>query len=228
MDFCLKKINEGYCLGYNCFIFELIEDDFKLLDFTINDLSNPLSDYLKSHDVRIAFYIKSKKSITSDIKEEVIICIDELKKCIDFSKKFFQNPQECPTIIHIGGAKGDRRYTMEKFCNILEENFEKTDISRIAVINDEKPSLFSVKDLLPGVFYRLKTPIIFRSTSYPTNQGNLTLNESLFLSASTWERTINPIFIYLPSEFDEFQSDQSSPFDLQLDIIFDNRLPDPK
>ena len=228
-DFCYQKIKEGKSLGYSCFIFELVEEDFSILDFTDCSDLEELRDLIEEKDTRIAFYIKSKKSLTSDFTEDIVVAIEELKKCIAFSKCITDIPQESPVIVHVGGAKGDRKTTMERFCTILESNFKEDEISRIAVINDDKPSLFSVKDLLPGIFYRLKLPIIFRSISYPTNQGNLTLNESLFLAASTWNRQVNPIFIYLPDGVEApDMAGKTSPFGLQLDIVFDNKLPDPR
>lgn len=228
-DFCYQKVKESHSLGYDSFIFELVEDDFKLIDFTNCSDTLSLKQYIITNNIRIALYIKSKKYLTSDFGEDVVTAIDELKKCIGFSICLTDSHCHSPVILHIGGAKGDRRGTMERFCKVLEENFNPNEIRRISVINDDKPSLFSVKDLLSGIFYRLRIPIVFRSTSYPTNQGNLTLNESLLLSASTWPRTSNPIFIYLPDESENIDIEgNNSPFGLDLDIIFDNKLPDPK
>jgi len=225
-DFCLNKILEGVKLGFSCLIFELSETDFRVLDFSIDNASvEKLLSAIESTNVRIAFYIKSKKHLTSDIKEECNSAIEEIKTCADFVIKLGLKPQESPIIIHVGGAKGDRRNSMEKFCDIIE-NMLPDYIKYLAVINDDKPSLFSVKDLLPGVFYRLRLPIVFRSMSYPTNQGNLTLNESLFLAASTWKREHNPIFVYLPDKT-PLKEGQKRPFGLELDIVFDNRLPEP-
>ena len=228
-NFCMEKIKEGVTLGYNCFIFELSDEDFNTLDFSNCEELKDLKKVIDDNNIRIAIYIKSKKFLTSDVPSDAIIAIDELKKCLDFCYCISPVPQVSPVILHIGGAKGDRKTTMEIFCSVIEENFTSDEIKRIAVINDDKPSLFSVKDLLPGVFYRLKLPIIFRSTSYPTNQGNLTINESLFLAASTWERSINPIFFYLPNSSEAPDlSGKTAPFGLQLDIVFDNKLPDPE
>lgn len=228
-EFCSRKIAEGRKLGYSSFIFELTEDDFKILDFSPNlSLEEYLIHSLEDNNIRIAIHIKSKKHITSDSEDDVDIAIQDLRKCIEYIKGLDAVPQMYPIILHIGGAKGDRKLTMEKFCKTLEDNFISSDLKYLSVINDDKPSLFSVKDLLPGVFYRLKIPIVFRSTSYPTNQGNLTLNESLFLSASTWDRSINPIFVYLPAGTERLEEEQTSPFGLQLDIVFDNIIPEPK
>lgn len=227
-DFMNRKINECLTLGYRCFIFEITDEDFETLDFNVTESEKELMDrYLNDDGIRVALYIKGKKYLTADSDDEIRESHTQIVLCLDFIKNFKINDyQQMPIILHVGGAKGDRRGTMEDFCKKVECWFQEEDIKRLAVVNDEKPSLFSVKDLLPGVFYKIKIPIVFRSTSYPTNQGNLTLNESLFLAASTWKRTVNPIFIYLPGNT-QLEQDQTRPFGLELDVIFDNKLPEP-
>jgi|694.fasta_scaffold56231_5 UV DNA damage repair endonuclease len=227
-DFMLRKISEGLNIGYKCFVFEITDDDFDSLEFNVTESAGEsLNNYINNLGVRVALYIKGKKYLTSDSEAEILSAHSQIVSCLDFIKKLdIKDFQEVPIILHIGGAKGDRRGTMENFCKKIECWFHEDDIKRLAVVNDEKPSLFSVKDLLPGVFYRIKIPIVFRSTSYPTNQGNLTLNESLFLAASTWKRTVNPIFLYLPSNTN-IGSEETRPFGLELDFVFDNRLPEP-
>lgn len=226
-DFVISKIIEGSNLGYKCFVFEISEEDFNTLDFGVSlEQKEKLISKIKQGN-RISIYIKSKKYLTADYAEEIEESANQIIACCDFINSFeFFKSQEFPLIIHIGGAKGNRKSTMEDFCSKISEYLEPVHIQHLAVVNDEKPSLFSVKDLLPGVFYQTKIPIVFRSTSYPTNQGNLTLNESLFLAASTWKRTINPIFIYLPGKT-SLEEEQTRPFGLELDVVFDNRLPEP-
>ena len=226
-EFMERKILEGINLGYKCFIFEISDDDFDVLDFEVHgDVRQSLNQHIQK-GIRLAIYIKGKRYLTSDSADEINEAHSQITTCLNFVKSFtVQEYQEFPIILHIGGAKGDRRGTTEDFCKKIEKLFEPDDIARLAVVNDEKPSLFSVKDLLPGVFYKIRIPIVFRSTSYPTNQGNLTLNESLFLAASTWKRTVNPIFIYLPGNT-QINDEQTKPFGLELDFVFDNRLPEP-
>jgi UV DNA damage repair endonuclease len=227
-DFMLKKIGEGLNIGYQCFVFEISDDDFGVLDFNVSkDEKSSMDYYLNNKGIRVALYIKGKRYLTADSDNEIQEAHNQIVFCLEFIKNFGVNDyQQMPIVLHIGGAKGDRRGTMEDFCKKVECWFQEDDIKRLAVVNDEKPSLFSVKDLLPGVFYRIKIPIVFRSTSYPTNQGNLTLNESLFLAASTWKRTVNPIFIYLPGST-QLEDEDTRPFGLELDFVFDNRLPEP-
>lgn len=225
LQFCTSKVEEGLKLGFKCFIFELSDTDFSVLDFRITEGKEKLKLMLEENGARISFYLKTKKHVTGDDPMEVALACDEILICCNFLEELDLKPQEASIITHIGGAKGDRKASMEKFCETVESKLTSSNISYLAVINDDKPSLFSVKDLLPGIFYRLNIPIVFRSTSYPTNQGNLTLNESLFLAASTWKREHNPIFIYLPSKV-ELKEEQTRPFGLELDIVFDNKLPE--
>ena len=227
-DFVTNKISEGISIGYECFVFEITDDDFDVLDFNVSEgAKESMNSFINDKGIRVALYIKGKKHLTSDSEEEISDAHSQIVLCLEFIKNFqIKEYQEMPVILHVGGAKGDRRGTMEDFCRKIETLFLPDDIKRLAVVNDEKPSLFSVKDLLPGVFYKIKIPIVFRSTAYPTNQGNLTLNESLFLAASTWKRTVNPIFVYLPGST-KLGDEDTRPFGLELDFVFDNRLPEP-
>lgn len=226
-NFILEKIREASHLGYKCFVFELVDEDFNALDFNVNtEQVKNFTDQI-GIEIRIAVYIKTKKHVTSDSIKEVDEAFTQIKKCLDFIRSFqFFGVQEFPIILHVGGAKGNRKSTMDDFCRKVSERLKPEEVQCLAVVNDEKPSLFSVKDLLPGIFYKINIPIVFRSTSYPTNQGNLTLNESLMLAASTWKRTVNPLFIYLPGRI-KLENEDSRPLGLDLDVVFDNVLPDP-
>jgi hypothetical protein len=223
----LEKIKEASNLGYRCFVFELIDEDFNVLDFSVNpEQIQSLTDQI-GIETRIAIYLKTKKHVTSDSEKEIEDAFFQITKCLDFIRAFqFFGAQEFPIILHVGGAKGNRKSTMEDFCQKVTLRLKHEEVQCLAVVNDEKPSLFSVKDLLPGIFYKVNIPIVFRSTSYPTNQGNLTLNESLLLAASTWKRTVNPLFIYLPGKV-KLEDESSRPFGLDMDVVFDNVLPNP-
>jgi len=230
LTYFLNKILEIKKNGFKIFVFEFLETDFGYFNFNKNseDEIKILHDLLKDGGIRIGFYIQSGNFLTSPIDEFLDNAISEICTIT----KFYTNvgipkDKECPLILHIGGAQGDRKKTMEKFC----QNFERLDEdckNIIAVINDDKPSLFSVKDLLPGIFYQIKVPVIFRTSAYSTNQGSLTLRESLYLAASTWGIKNNPIFIYLPNDIESISAEEINPYGLQLDILYDNQIPEPK
>ena len=61
--------------------------------------------------------------------------------------------------IHLGGAYGDKESAMERFC----ESFKRLPDSvktRLTVENDDKASMYSVKDLYEGVHKKIGIPIV--------------------------------------------------------------------
>ena len=56
--------------------------------------------------------------------------------------------------IHVGGAYGDKKSTLKRFC----QNFQLLDNEtkrRLVIENDDSPNEFSVKDLFDGVFQHI-------------------------------------------------------------------------
>jgi UV DNA damage repair endonuclease len=178
-------------------------------------------------DIRIAFYIKSKYNIISTDNDSKKKAREEILKIGDFIDELDAGKFDVPLICHIGGAKGNRKKSMTEFCKLFDNLPWRTQ-KKICLINDEKPSLFSVKDLLSVTYIEKKIPIVFRTSSHRTNQGGLTYKESFFLAASTWAERANPIMFYCPSNQDETVTIKDlNPYNLIVDVAFDNNLPDP-
>jgi UV DNA damage repair endonuclease len=136
-------------------------------------------------------------------------------------------------LIRIGSAYGNRKATMKNFCERTKK-LGKSSSSRLCVMNDDKPSLFSVTDLLSGVYYETGIPICFRILPHQFNDGGLSIREALFLSCSTWKSEHKPVFIHSEAKaVDEFGFPiDSKPsdylfhriptFGLGIDIIIDS------
>lgn len=221
------RIKELIPTGHTSFIFEISDFDFEKILIPDDSEIERISYYIDDLGFRIGFYLKTGNyfsttdSLAGEKSKIEIVSIGRTMRALQLP----EGP-ESPLIIHLGSAQGDRKGIMEKFCEFhatLSEDIR----NRICVINDEKPSLFSVKDLLPGVTATNQIPIVFRSISFPTNQGNLSYRESLFLAASSWPKESSPIIIYLPYG-KTLESDEMNPYGMSLDIIFDNHLPDPE
>jgi len=220
------KIKELIPTGHTCFIFEITDWDFEKSFIPSDSEIERINHFIEDLKFRIGFYIKSGNYFSTTDTNTEEKAVSEIK-LIGGMMDLLKLPSDfvSPLIIHIGSAQGDRKGIMERFCEfhyLLPDSLK----NRICVINDDKPSLFSVKDLLPGVTASNKIPIIFRSTSFPTNQGSLTYKESLFLAASSWPKGTSPMIIYLPHGT-TLTRDEMNPYGINLDIIFDNSLPDP-
>ena len=107
-------------------------------------------------------------------------------------------------VCRIGSAYGNRKKTMSSF---LREYKSLPDFvrSKIILTNDDRPSLFSVKDLLSEVCLENNIPISFRSLSHYFNSGSLFHGDALKLSCSTWPKGRIPLIIH--SESKSFNSD---------------------
>jgi hypothetical protein len=214
-------------IGYKLFIVELSEKDIDLSTDVTEFEKERFFHYLDDLEIRIAFYIKSKNHVISTDADSKKKSKSEILKIGNFINEIDAGRFDIPLICHIGGANGNRRKSMMDFCKFFDTLPWRVQ-KQIAIINDEKPSLFSVKDLLSVTYIEKKIPIIFRTGSHRTNQGGLTYKESLFLAASTWAERSNPIMFYCPSSQEETITIQDlNPYNLIIDVAFDNNLPEP-
>ena len=100
--------------------------------------------------------------------------------------------------IHCNGVYGDKISAMDRFC----KNFEKLSPAvqgRLTVENDDKASMYSVKDLM-YIHERIGIPIVFDYHHHLFNTGDLSEQEALELAISTWPNDIKPIVHYSESK----------------------------
>ena len=93
--------------------------------------------------------------------------------------------------IHCNGVYGDKKSAMDRFC----ENFKRLSPSvqsRLTVENDDKESMYSVKDLM-YIYEKIGIPIVFDYHHHKFQTGDLTEEQALSLAVSTWPKGIKPI-----------------------------------
>jgi UV DNA damage endonuclease len=118
--------------------------------------------------------------------------------------------------IHCNGVYGDKQSAMDRFC----KNFERLPESvqtRLTVENDDKASMYSVKDLYEGIHKRIGIPIVFDYHHYKFNTGEQTEQEALEMALSTWG-DIKPVVHYSESRSEE-QLDESIKPQAHSDLI---------
>ena len=96
--------------------------------------------------------------------------------------------------IHCNGVYGDKLSAMDRFC----KNFERLPESvqtRLTVENDDKASMYSVKDLM-YIHERIGIPIVFDYHHHKFCTGDLSEREALELAISTWPDDIVPVVHY--------------------------------
>lgn len=122
--------------------------------------------------------------------------------------------------IHVGGAYGDKQSAMDRFC----KNFERLPDSvktRLTVENDDKASMYSVKDLM-YIHERIGIPIVMDYFHWTFNTGEQTEQEALETAMSTWPQGIVPVCHYSESRRQEDPKAKSTAHSDYIIGHFDN------
>ena len=123
--------------------------------------------------------------------------------------------------IHCNGVYGDKKSAMDRFC----ENFlrcSESVRSRLTVENDDKASMYSVKDLM-YIHEKIGIPIVFDYHHHKFCTGDLTEEEALKLAVSTWPKGITPVVHYSESKALHENNTKEKP---QAHSDYINSLPD--
>ena len=175
-----------------------------------------------THDVRITSHPGPFNVLTSPHSHVVENCVKDLTEHGDVFD--FMGLSRTPwnkINIHLGGVYGDKESAMDRFC----KNFEKLPESvqtRLTVENDDKASMYSVKELYDGIYKRVGVPVVFDYHHHRFCDGGLTEQEALELAMSTWPKGIVPVVHYSESRSIEQEDDKIKPqahSDYVLDYI---------
>lgn len=119
--------------------------------------------------------------------------------------------------IHVGGAFGDKTSALARFAENymrLPDNVRK----RLAVENDDKANMFSVKDLL-WLHEQTNIPITFDYFHHQFCPGGLSEEEALLAAVSTWPNGITPVVHFSSSK--KKNEDPSSVATAHADYLYE-------
>jgi len=173
-----------------------------------------------THGVRLTSHPGPFNVLTSPHKHVVENCIKDLSDHADVFDMLGQSRTPYNKInIHIGGAYGDKESAMERFC-VNFERLPDSVKSRLTVENDDKASMYSVRDLYDGVYKRIGIPIVFDYHHHQFCTGDMSEKEALELALSTWPEGITPATHYSESRRDE-QEDETIRVQAHSDYVHD-------
>ena len=161
-----------------------------------------IGEYAKKNSMRLTFHPGPFNVLTSKNSNVVKNCIKELSihgeifNLMKLDKTTFNKIN-----IHIGGVYGSKKDAMKRFCKnfqLLPESVTK----RLTVENDDRESMYSVKDLYYGIYKKINIPIVFDYHHHKFCNGGLNEEEALKLAISTWE-DITPVVHYSESRSKE-------------------------
>ena len=100
--------------------------------------------------------------------------------------------------IHCNGVYGDKKSAMDRFIKNFKR-LSKSVQNRLTIENDDKASMYSVKDLM-YIHNKIGTPIVFDYHHHQFCTGDLSEEQALKLAASTWPEDITPVVHYSESK----------------------------
>lgn len=173
----------------------------------IKDRLNEIGIYVKENNSRLTFHPGPFNVLTSPKNSVVQNTIKDLEihgsicDILGLSQTPFNKIN-----IHCNGVYGDKKSAMDRFCSnfkLLSHSVKK----RLTIENDDKPSMYSVKDLM-YIHERIGIPIVFDVHHHKFCDGGLSEKEALELAISTWPKSIRPVIHYSESK-SEHEDDNS-------------------
>jgi UV DNA damage endonuclease len=110
--------------------------------------------------------------------------------------------------IHCNGTYGDKIASMQRFC----DNFAKLSHSvksRLTVENDDKASMYTVKDLM-YIHERIGIPIVFDYHHHSIHNEGMSERDALAMAVETWGN-IKPVVHYSSSKQKETGNPKDKP-----------------
>ena len=193
-------------------------DDLKDID-EIKRWFHSAGTMAKTHNVRLTSHPGPFNVLVSPKEEVVANCIKDLTIHGDeFDMMGLSRTPYNKINIHLGGAYGDKEASMKRFVKNFPRLPESVS-SRLTLENDDKASMYSVKDLYYGIYKKIGIPIVFDYHHHKFCTGGMSEQEALEMALSTWG-DIKPVTHYSESRRDE-QKDETIRVQAHSDYVYD-------
>ena len=197
--------------------------EYKLKDMPdhqeICDVLDEVGKYVADNSMRITSHPGPFNVLTSPHPHVVDNCINDLSTHGEvFDMMGLSRSPYNKINIHIGGAYGDKESAMARFC-VNFERLPDSVKSRLTVENDDKATMYSVRDLYDGVYKVIGIPIVFDYHHHQFCTGDMSEQKALELAIKTWG-DIKPVVHYSESRRDE-KKDDTIRVQAHSDYIYD-------
>ena len=169
-----------------------------------------IGDYANEHGVRLSCHPGPFNVLCSpnpDVVKNTIIDLELHGKVFDMMG--LSHTPYNKINIHCNGVYGDKTASLDRWC----QNFQLLSHSvrsRLTIENDDKPNMYSVKDLMK-IHECCGIPIVFDYHHHQFCTGDLTEQQALELAISTWPKDITPVVHYSSSRLKETGNPKEKP-----------------
>jgi UV DNA damage endonuclease len=178
-------------------------------------------DFAKYHNIRITSHpgpFNVLVSPSESVVEKTIADLELHGKVFDMMGLSLTHYNKIN--IHCNGVYGDKKSAMDRFI----KNFQRLSKSvqkRLTIENDDKASMYSVKDLM-YIHEKIGIPIVFDYHHHTFCTGDLSEEQALKLAATTWPEGIIPVVHYSESKALHENNSKEKP---QAHSLYINALP---
>jgi len=195
---------------------------------------NDCGDYARANNIRLTTHPGPFNLLASE-KEEVVqntILDLEMHSTLFDLLKLDETPFN-KINIHVGATYGNKEGAIYRW----KQNFKRLSLScqkRLTLENDDKESMYSVKDLYDTVYQNIGIPIVFDIHHHNFNTGGMDHSEAMKLASSTWPKGIRPVVHYSESKalhennskiklqaHSDFISDYINTYDNDVDVMIE-------
>lgn len=195
----------------------------------IKNLLSGLGNLVKQYNHRLSFHPGPFNVLASPSESVVKKTISELDKHSEIMDMIGLPVSPFSKInIHVGGAYGNKQDAMKRWVDnfqLLGENTKK----RLTVENDDKPNMFTVKDLL-YIHEHTKIPIVFDYHHHNCHNDGMSTEDALKLAVATWPSDITPtVHISEPRDEQNFRAhhdyvvNEVNTYGYDLDLMFESK-----
>lgn len=156
-------------------------------------------DFAKYHNMRLTMHPGPFTTLSSPSRNVVENGIKDLElhgKVMDLmglSRTHYNKIN-----IHMGGTHGDKMTCLQRFADNFQSLSDSVK-SRLTIENDDKESLYTVKDLM-FLYEKAGIPIVFDYHHHKCQKDTMSEESALKLAASTWPQGIRPVVHYSESK----------------------------
>ena len=176
----------------------------------IKDWLKMSGDYAKKHGHRITCHPGPFNKLTSYNERIIQNTITDLEMHgWIFDQMGLPRTPFAKINIHVGASYGNKQKACDNFCRNFERLSDSVK-SRLTVENDDKPSLYSTRELYELIYSKIGIPIVHDLHHHTLCDGGDTQEEALHLAASTWG-DVRPVVHYSQSRAFEHNDPKIKP-----------------
>ena len=195
----------------------------------IKNIMSGLGNLIKQYGHRVGFHPGPFNVLASPNEDVVKKTVSELNKHSQIMDMLDLPISPFAKInIHVGGAYGNKQDALKRWVDnfqLLDENTKR----RLTIENDDKPNMFSVKDLL-YVHEHTNIPIVFDYHHHNCHNDGMTTEDALKLAVATWPKGMTPVVhVSEPRDDKNFRAhhdyvkNEVNTYSYDLDLMFESK-----